>query len=85
MASVKPTPKVLYFKPSILKKVNYYFFFVNPTLSFSVIFLINLHGFPAATTPAGISFVTILPDPITVSSLIVTPLNIVVPPSIRTL
>ena len=42
-------------------------------MSFSVIFLITLHGFPNAITPDGISFVTTLPAPITVLLPIVTP------------
>mgnify|MGYP006894172031 CR=1 FL=1 len=44
-----------------LERVREYF------LSSSVITRIILHGFPAAITPAGISFVTTLPAPITLS------------------
>ena len=42
-------------------------------LSFSVIFLITLQGFPTAITFSGISLVTTLPAPITLPLPIVTP------------
>lgn len=41
--------------------------------SASVIFLKTLQGFPTATTPARISFVTTLPAPITLPFPLVTP------------
>lgn len=45
----------------------------------------TLQGFPYATVLLGISFVTILPAPITTLSPIVTPGKIITPPPIHTL
>ena len=44
----------------------------------------TLHGFPAAMQSAGISFVTIDPEPITDLAPIVTPFNIIQRVPIRT-
>lgn len=69
----------------LLFSVDHVLYTGKPTLSLSVIFLNIRQGFPAATTPDGISWVTTLPAPITVSSPIVTPLSMVLPPPIQTL
>ena len=52
--------------------------------SATVIPRITRHGLPAATTPAGMSFVTTLPAPMTVPSPIVTPGQMIAPPPIQT-
>lgn len=55
------------------------------TLSSSFISLRTLQGFPTATTPDGMSFVTTLPEPITVFFPIVTPGLIITHAPIHTL
>ena len=58
---------------------------MNAMLSFSVMGRSTLQGLPAATTPAGISFVTTLPAPMVVPSPMVTPGRIVTSPPSQTL
>ena len=56
-----------------LQIIFFVYFCFNFSFSFSLISRITLHGFPTATTFAGMSFVTTLPAPITLLSPIVTP------------
>ena len=65
--------------------LEYRFYFTKPTLSASVICLITRQGFPAATTRGGISCVTMLPQPMTAPSPIVTPAMIFTSPAIHAL
>lgn len=74
--------EVLSIHPSILKERGD----VSPSFGEEIYksrFLINLAGFPAQTSPAGISLVTTLPAPTTAYSPIVTGFVIILPAPIK--
>ena len=72
------------FNISRLFYVVIFFYRRDKQLSSSVIGRIGLQGTPQASQPAGISFVTTLPAPITAPSPIVTPPQMMAPQAIQT-